>query len=419
AGHIEITSVGAGTATITVSDVSNHAATIAVTVAADGSITLGTITKYQVTFTAATNSSTANDVATLGLVGTTATSDAATVATAAINAGHIEITSVGAGTATIKVSDASSHAATIAVTVAADGSMTLGTITKYQVDITTLVATISTAQSKFDAATEGTEVGQYAVGSKATLQTAIDVATALKNDANATQTQVDVAATTLSDAVAAFEAGKVSADTTAPIATIMNTVTTFVVGTTITGVQSNELGSLYLVPIAGTVTTKASLDALFTAGTAKRETVSTANTDTNLTTTGLTTGEYKVYAVDAAGNVSSPSSATITLVQPFTISGGTLSNVGGIKATVTVTANGTGTNVHVGNEVVIFQLMNGTVPVSIVALEKDIQSSESLTAYFNVTGTGYTVKVFVVDIFNNSFTNVGNNLADAATLQLK
>ncbi|SDO56756.1 hypothetical protein SAMN04487897_1171, partial [Paenibacillus sp. yr247] len=34
---------------------------------------------------AATNSSTANDVATLGLVGTTATSDAVTVATAAIN----------------------------------------------------------------------------------------------------------------------------------------------------------------------------------------------------------------------------------------------------------------------------------------------------------------------------------------------
>jgi hypothetical protein len=61
--------------------------------------------------------------------------------------------------------------------------------------------------------------------------------------------------------------------------------------------------------------------------------------------------------------------------------------------------------------------MKGAVPVSIVALEKDIQSSEALTAYFNVTGSDYKVDVFVVDSYSNSFTDVGNHLARAITLE--
>ncbi|GHT55858.1 hypothetical protein FACS1894109_03310 [Spirochaetia bacterium] len=83
-------------------------------------------------FTASTNESTANDVATLGLIGTgTPASSAPTVATAVINSGKIKITSESAGTAVITVSDASGHTSTIAVTVAVNGSITIGTITKY------------------------------------------------------------------------------------------------------------------------------------------------------------------------------------------------------------------------------------------------------------------------------------------------
>ncbi|MCU6793791.1 hypothetical protein OB236_16930, partial [Paenibacillus sp. WQ 127069] len=208
-------------------------------------------------------------------------------------------------------------------------------------------------------------------------------------------------------------------DLIAPTVTMTN-VTTFAVGSAITGVQSNEVGTLYLVSASAAVTNKASLDALFTAGTAIKETVSTANTDTSLSTTGLTAGEYKVYAVDTVGNVSSPSNVTLILTpvsQPFIISGGTLSKAGGIKATVTVTGNIMGSIVHTGNEVVIFQLMKGEIPVSIVALEKDIQFSEALTAYFNVTGSDYKVDVFVVDSYSNSFTDVGNQLAKAITLE--
>lgn len=76
-------------------------------------------------------------------------------------------------------------------------------------DFTTLDATILSAQSLHDAAVEGTEVGQYPVGSKAELQTAIDAAMSVRNMAGVTQDQVNTANTDLNTAVAAFEAKKV------------------------------------------------------------------------------------------------------------------------------------------------------------------------------------------------------------------
>jgi hypothetical protein len=86
----------------------------------------------QANFTPAVNDSTANDVTTLGLVGTTSVSSAPAVADVEISGGKIKITSVSAGSATITVADAADHKATIAVTVAADGSITIGAITKYE-----------------------------------------------------------------------------------------------------------------------------------------------------------------------------------------------------------------------------------------------------------------------------------------------
>ncbi len=130
AGHIAITSVGPGTASITVADAASHTACIMVEVAADGTIALTQISKY-IPFASKTDSSTANDIATLGLVGASAVSDHANIATAAINAGHIEITSVGPGTASITVADATSHTAYIMVEVAADGTIAIDQINKY------------------------------------------------------------------------------------------------------------------------------------------------------------------------------------------------------------------------------------------------------------------------------------------------
>ncbi len=87
-------------------------------------------------FPAKTDSTISNDVDTLGLVGITAASSDDTVATAIVNTGtgKIDITSAKAGTATITVANGSTpaHKAIIDVTVAADGTITIGTITKYE-----------------------------------------------------------------------------------------------------------------------------------------------------------------------------------------------------------------------------------------------------------------------------------------------
>lgn len=71
-------------------------------------------------------------------------------------------------------------------------------------DKTALIAAIAAAQSKLDAAVEGTKLGKYAVGSKAALQTAIGTATAVKNSGSATQGQVNQAVTDLNGAVQTF-----------------------------------------------------------------------------------------------------------------------------------------------------------------------------------------------------------------------
>ena len=90
-----------------------------------------TIAKQAGAFTASTNNTTANDVVTLGLAGISVSSSADTVATAALSDGKVAITSVGAGEAVITVEDANGKKATIAVTVASSGDITLGAITKY------------------------------------------------------------------------------------------------------------------------------------------------------------------------------------------------------------------------------------------------------------------------------------------------
>lgn len=80
-------------------------------------------------------------------------------------------------------------------------------------DLTALTAAISSAQTLYDGAVEGTATGQYAVGSKATLQTAIDTASSITNAV--AQATVDAALVTLNAAVATFSSGIVSPHITA------------------------------------------------------------------------------------------------------------------------------------------------------------------------------------------------------------
>jgi hypothetical protein len=208
----------------------------------------------------------------------------------------------------------------------------------------------------------------------------------------------------------------IAEDVISPTVSIVTGATTLLIGDVVTA-RSSEIGTIYFLQSSASVTDKASLDALVSGGTAVKAAAPTADTDTDFNTTGLAAGTYKAYAVDVSGNVSVASTSEVALVaKPFVISGGTLDTVSGIRATVSV-APTNGLAPRVGNEVVVFQLMKGTEPVSIVALEKDVLAAEAVTTHFNVTGTDYSVKVFVVDNYSSSFTDVGTNLAEAVTLQ--
>jgi hypothetical protein len=78
------------------------------------------------------------------------------------------------------------------------------------VDYTTLDATIQQAQDLYDNAVEGTAIGEYQAGSKAELQTAIDLATSVRNTDCVTQAELDAANTNLTAAIATFESKKVT-----------------------------------------------------------------------------------------------------------------------------------------------------------------------------------------------------------------
>ncbi|WP_194843257.1 sugar-binding protein [Paenibacillus sp. B01] len=127
----------------------------------------------------------------------------------------------GAGTGTAAVS-------LLALSTAGDDSATANvagsaaSIAIVDVDRSALGAAIASAQARHDSAVEGTAAGQYPVGAKAELQTAIDAAAAVYGNASATQAELNAAAAALADAVSLFT-GKVivgSADKTALAAAV-------------------------------------------------------------------------------------------------------------------------------------------------------------------------------------------------------
>jgi len=90
--------------------------------------------------------------------------------------------------------------------------------------------------------------------------------------------------------------------------------------------------------------------------------------------------------------------------KPFMIAADELDRTAGIKATAQVI---TTDDDHEGGEVVLFQLMKGTTPISIVAAGKDITSDETFFGFFNVDDyedQAYKVKVFLFDTFDSDLT---------------
>lgn len=142
-------------------------------------------------------------------------------------------------------------------------------------------------------------------------------------------------------------------------------------------------------------------------------TACTAGETTITNPTGLSAGAKDIYVKvkDASGNVSGALKMDIDAYtsegKPFIISSdGVLDRTEGIKAVAEVELV-PGTDTHTGNEVVVFELMKGSTPVSIIAVEKDIASKETFTAYFNVDDPqngAYTVRVFVLDTFDSVMT---------------
>merc|ERR1712000_645133 len=77
-------------------------------------------------------------------------------------------------------------------------------------------------------------------------------------------------------------------------------------------VQSTEVGTAYLVKSTVTVNDLASITGA-TINLWNSVTISTAAANTNLAATGLVDGTYKVYAVDAEGNLSTASNNSVTI----------------------------------------------------------------------------------------------------------
>jgi hypothetical protein len=101
----------------------------------------------------------------------------------------------------------------------------------------------------------------------------------------------------------------ITIDATKPLATVATLSQTNGNGATVP-VQSNELGTAYLVE-SGTSYTDPAL--VVRAAGSYNVTISAINTDTSIATTGLTAGTYKVYVIDAAGNLSLASTNTVTI----------------------------------------------------------------------------------------------------------
>lgn len=97
------------------------------------------------------------------------------------------------------------------------------------------------------------------------------------------------------------------ADTTPPVVTLHSS-SVIILGDSVY-VTSSEAGKVYLVPSSNNPVQNADLEAWVTAGSARKVSVLSANTEISIPTADLQAGSYKVYAIDIAGNRSEATSA--------------------------------------------------------------------------------------------------------------
>jgi len=98
-------------------------------------------------------------------------------------------------------------------------------------------------------------------------------------------------------------------DVAAPTPTVATVSVTTSIGVT---VRSSEVGTAYLVKSSISVSNLASITSA-PDDSMNQVIITAANTDTAMSTTGLVAGDYKLYVVDAAGNLSLVSANTVTV----------------------------------------------------------------------------------------------------------
>ncbi|WP_051603115.1 Ig-like domain-containing protein [Simplicispira psychrophila] len=185
----------------------------------------------------------------------------------------------------------------------------------------------------------------------------------------------------------------VTVDTTAPTGSV--TAATVMVGDSVTTAQSSEAGStLYLVKSDASVTDRASLEALVTAGTATKATASAADTATALATTGLDTGNYQVIAVDVAGNVSTASTGVITLAPSFIV---TVSDAGRVSFSGTA------------QDFITFTMLNDVATFACGGVEaaQTVDFSSAATAKTIVVAAGQALQAKGADISGKAVSGEG------------
>ena len=173
-------------------------------------------------------------------------------------------------------------------------------------------------------------------------------------------------------------------------------------------VQSTETGTAYLVKSTVSVTNVASITGA-SGDLWNSVSVTSANTNTSLPATGLVSGTYKAYAVDAAGNLSTASANSVTIDAD--------------APTVTITRSGSGTVGGGQNITLTFSLSKtssnfaaGDVTVSSGTMSSFSGSGTSYSATWEppVSGSGTAS----ITVSANKFTDaVGNdNTASTALL---
>lgn len=193
---------------------------------------------------------------------------------------------------------------------APEASLTAGTVAA-----TGSVLVRSTEKGTLYLASDSLSVSHVASLTGATAQQVKSVAIAAAN----TDTTISVSG--LSDgsyhAYAVDSAGNLSLASSAAIIVDGTAPTASLTGATVSAngsalVQSSEAGTLYLVKASLQVTNLASITSA-ASDQVKALTLSTANTPTALSVSGLSGGSYKAYAVDAAGNLSLASHDTLVI----------------------------------------------------------------------------------------------------------